>query len=96
MNSDSRYPGKREFVRLFFRCSLVRNRAKNNVQQYQYVKNNVDLSKVYSARAISSSYLPDWRPGQDYRTTYSAHKDMGGGVSIDLIHEWDYLSWLFG
>lgn len=62
----------------------------------QYVKNNVDLSRVHSARAISSSYLPDWRPGQDYRKTYSAHKDMGGGVSIDLIHEWDYLQYLFG
>jgi len=62
----------------------------------QYVKNKVDLDQVFSARAISSSYLPEWRPGQDYRITYSAHKDMGGGVSIDLIHEWDYLSWLFG
>ena len=62
----------------------------------QYIKNNVNLDQVYSARAISSSYLPDWRPGQDYRKTYSAHKDMGGGVSIDLIHEWDYLTWLFG
>lgn len=62
----------------------------------QYVKHNVDLDQVYSARAISSSYLPDWRPGQDYRKTYSAHKDLGGGVSIDLIHEWDYLTWLFG
>lgn len=61
----------------------------------QYVKNNIDLSKVYSARAISSSYLPDWRPGQDYRNTYSAHKELGGGVAIDLIHEWDYLTWLF-
>ena len=61
----------------------------------QYVKNNVDLDKVFSARAISSSYLPEWRPGQDYRNTYSAHKELGGGVAIDLIHEWDYLTWLF-
>ncbi len=62
----------------------------------QYVKDNVDLKNVYCVRAMSSSYLPDWRPEQDYRNTYSAHKDMGGGVSIDLIHEWDYLTWLFG
>lgn len=52
--------------------------------------------RVYSARAICSSYLPDWRPNVDYRTVYSAHKDMGGGVTIDLIHEWDYLAELFG
>ena len=62
----------------------------------QYVKNNINPRDVVSVRSISSSYLPDWRPGKDYRETYSAHKDMGGGVSIDLIHEWDYLTYLFG
>lgn len=62
----------------------------------KWIKNNIDPSDVISVRSISSSYLPDWRPGQDYRQTYSAHKDMGGGVSIDLIHEWDYLTYLFG
>lgn len=62
----------------------------------QYVRQNVDCSKAIAVRAISSSYLPDWRPGQDYRQCYSAHRDLGGGVGIDLIHEWDYLTWLFG
>lgn len=62
----------------------------------QWIKNNVNPNDVISVRSISSSYLPDWRPGQDYRDTYSAHKDRGGGVSIDLIHEWDYITYLFG
>lgn len=62
----------------------------------RYIKNNIDLSKVYAVRCICSSYLPDWRAGSDYRNTYSAHKDMGGGVAVDLIHEWDYICDLFG
>ncbi len=62
----------------------------------RYLKENLDISKVIAVRCISSSYLPDWRPGIDYRETYSAHKDLGGGVSIDLIHEWDYIQFLFG
>jgi predicted dehydrogenase len=62
----------------------------------QYVKANVDCCKAIAVRAMSSSYLPDWRPGQDYRKCYSAHRELGGGVSIDLIHEWDYLTTLFG
>lgn len=52
--------------------------------------------RPYCARVLCSSYLPDWRPGVDYRTVYSAHKALGGGVTIDLIHEWDYLVDLFG
>ena len=60
------------------------------------LKERMPSLKPYSARVICSSYLPDWRPGVDYRTVYSAHKEMGGGVTIDLIHEWDYLVDLFG
>jgi predicted dehydrogenase len=62
----------------------------------QYVKDKINLDEVFAARAISSSYLPEWRPGLDYRQCYSAHRDMGGGVGIDLIHEWDYLTNFFG
>ncbi|MDR2487614.1 MAG: Gfo/Idh/MocA family oxidoreductase [Clostridiales Family XIII bacterium] len=61
-----------------------------------YVRQEVDLGSVRAIRAICSSYLPGWRPGADYRKTYSAHAEQGGGVSLDLVHEWDYLRWLFG
>ncbi len=60
------------------------------------LKKQMARLRPYSARVICSSYLPDWRPNVDYRQVYSAHRDMGGGVTIDLIHEWDYLVDLFG
>jgi predicted dehydrogenase len=60
------------------------------------LKERLPQMRPYSARVICSSYLPDWRPNVDYRTVYSAHRAMGGGVTIDLIHEWDYLVDLFG
>lgn len=56
----------------------------------------VKKESILSVRAISSSYLPKWRKNIDYRETYSAHKAQGGGVRIDLIHEWDYIISLFG
>lgn len=62
----------------------------------QYLKKEVDFSKIYSMRCISSSYLPEWRPEADYRRTYSAKKGLGGGVAADLIHEWDYIRYLIG
>lgn len=54
-------------------------------------------NKVISFRAICSTFLPNWpsrnRKYQDY---YSSHRNMGGGVELDLIHEIDYIRWVFG
>jgi predicted dehydrogenase len=49
-----------------------------------------------SAQVYVGQYLPDWRPGRDYRATASASRQAGGGVLRDLSHELDYMSWLFG
>ena len=51
----------------------------------QYAKEHIAKDQIFGVRCISSSYLPEWRPGQDYRDTYSAHRDLGGGVAIDLF-----------
>lgn len=55
-----------------------------------------EIGQVVSANAQVGQYLPDWRPQEDYRTGMSAKKATGGGVMLDLIHEFDYLYWLFG
>jgi predicted dehydrogenase len=51
---------------------------------------------VSAVRLWFGSWLPDWRPAVDYRTTYSARSDLGGGVLLDAIHELDMLVWLVG
>lgn len=51
------------------------------------------------ARAMTvhcGQHLADWRPGRDFRATYSAHADRGGGVLRDLSHDLNYLEWLAG
>lgn len=55
-----------------------------------------EIGKPLFARVHYGNYLPDMRPGADYRGLYCARKDMGGGVILDAIHEVDYLSWLLG
>jgi predicted dehydrogenase len=54
------------------------------------------LGRVIGASAEWGEYLPDWHPWEDYRQSYAARSDLGGGVILTLIHPLDYLYWLFG
>lgn len=52
--------------------------------------------QIYHARIVCSSFLPAWRTEGDYRKSYSVSSLEGGGVLLDLSHEFDYTRYLFG
>ncbi|MFH1626250.1 MAG: Gfo/Idh/MocA family oxidoreductase [Pseudomonadota bacterium] len=56
----------------------------------------IEGKKIYHARIVCSSFLPAWRPESDYTKSYSASSREGGGVLLDLSHEFDYAQYLFG
>ncbi|WP_445147911.1 Gfo/Idh/MocA family protein [Baekduia sp. Peel2402] len=54
------------------------------------------LGPILQARVSFGYDLRRWRPETDYRMSYSARADLGGGIVLDAIHELDYLLWLLG
>ncbi|GHE53479.1 Gfo/Idh/MocA family protein [Roseivirga thermotolerans] len=58
--------------------------------------NNQAVGRTLFARFFVGQYLPDWRPGKNHLEVYSAHKEQGGGVVLDLVHEIDMADLLFG
>ena len=63
---------------------------------FQKLKTIISGQKILSVNAYAGSYLPEWRPNSDYRKSYSAKKNEGGGVLRDLSHELDYLVYMLG
>ena len=54
------------------------------------------IGRAVSAHAHWGEYLPGWHPWEDYRGSYSAREDLGGGVVLTLCHPFDYLRWMLG
>jgi glutamate-1-semialdehyde aminotransferase/spore coat polysaccharide biosynthesis protein SpsF (cytidylyltransferase family)/predicted dehydrogenase len=65
----------------------------------QILKELIDSGKIGRVMWLSveaGQFLPDWRPWQNYRESYSARHDQGGGIILDGSHELDYICWLLG
>lgn len=66
------------------------------LQQLRQFLNDGAIGQPVSVQAHWGEFLPGWHPWEDYRHSYSARRDLGGGVTLTLSHPIDYLLWLLG
>jgi predicted dehydrogenase len=65
----------------------------------EWLKSYIDsrpLGPFFAATITYGEYLPDWHPYEDYRKSYAAKRQLGGGVLLTQIHDFDYACWLLG
>lgn len=81
--------GSRILVGFQFRYHPTLNKARDLIQADA-------IGKVLTVHAHWGEYLPQWHPWEDYRQSYAARADLGGGVIRTLTHPLDYLRYLIG
>ncbi|MBI3739417.1 MAG: Gfo/Idh/MocA family oxidoreductase [Chloroflexi bacterium] len=81
--------GSKILVGFQFRYHPMLNKAHELIQQNA-------LGKILTVHAHWGEYLPQWHPWEDYRKSYAARAELGGGVIITLTHPLDYLRYLVG
>jgi predicted dehydrogenase len=60
------------------------------------LRNLISGKLCHTMNIYAGQYLPQWHPDSDYRKSYSASCNPGGGVLMDLSHEIDYTLWMTG
>ena len=93
--------GVKELIDICYNSDTVLMTAYNlrfspSLIEFQKQVHQQTVGTLLSIRAEVGQYLPSWRPDSDYRKTVSARQSLGGGVLLELSHEIDYLSWIFG
>jgi len=81
--------GSRILVGFQFRYHPTLNKARELIQSGA-------LGKILTVHVHWGEYLPQWHPWEDYRQSYAARADLGGGVIVTLTHPLDYLRFLLG
>ena len=67
-----------------------------SIRELRRLADSGDLGVLSAAEIDYCEYLPDWHPYEDYRASYAARADLGGGVVLTQIHDYDLAWWLFG
>jgi predicted dehydrogenase len=89
LQNTAQKSGSRILVGFQFRYHPTINKARELVQSNA-------IGNVLTVHAHWGEYLPQWHPWEDYRQSYAARADLGGGVIVTLTHPFDYLRYLIG
>jgi predicted dehydrogenase len=81
--------GSRVLIGFQFRFHPTLRRARELIQAGT-------LGRAISIRAHWGEHLAAWHPWEDFRISYAARRDLGGGALLTLCHPVDYLRWIFG
>jgi predicted dehydrogenase len=54
------------------------------------------VGRLLAVDAQVGHHLPAWHPAEDYRRSYAARRELGGGALLTLSHELDYVRWIAG
>jgi predicted dehydrogenase len=55
-----------------------------------------ELGEIICVESIIGEHIADYHPEEDYRLSYTARAELGGGVLLTQIHQIDWLNWIFG
>ncbi len=66
------------------------------IKKIKSIINNNKSKNFFYASAIWGEFLPNWHPEENYKKSYAANKNLGGGVTLTLSHELDLMIYLFG
>lgn len=88
INNIAKNYGLNIFIAYNMRFFSVFNLIKKFISKHNH--------KIRIIEVVAGQDLKEWRPYKPYTQSYSAHREQGGGVDLDLSHEIDYILWLFG
>jgi len=66
------------------------------VQKTKEILYNNNLGKILKANFYYGDNLKNWHKYENYKIGYAAKKNLGGGIILSAIHEFDLMFYLFG
>ena len=61
-----------------------------------FIKKQIKKNYIQKANFVWKTFLPSWHKNEDYKKSYAAKKNLGGGVIFTMSHEIDLAIYLLG